>query len=276
MIASLLLSLREGVEAALIIGIVLAVLGKTKQKELRASVWQGAVTAIVISIFAGLVFTWIGAEFTGRGEQIFEGTAMIIAVIFLTWMIVWLKQQSGSMGKRLEAEVNKASRLLGSRSALFGLSFLAIGREGFELVLFLTAIQMTAHGFQTIFGAVLGLAVAAVFGWVMFTSSKRLNLRYFFGITNVLLVLFAAGMLARGVHEFNEAGIIPAVVEQVWNINPIVDESRSFGQFLVALFGYNGDPSLTEILAYGLYLISAFLYLKKHISMNTGKSTTGS
>jgi high-affinity iron transporter len=276
MIASLLLSFREGVEAALIIGIVLAVLGKMGHKELRASVWQGAVTAIALSMLAGLVFTGIGAEFTGRGEQIFEGTAMFIAAIFLTWMIVWLKQQSGSMGKKLEADVNKASELLNSRTALFGLSFLAVGREGFELALFLTAIQMTAQAFQTILGAVVGLILAAVFGWVMFTSSKRLNLRYFFGITNVLLVLFAAGLLAHGVHEFNEAGIIPAVVEHVWNSNSIVDESKAFGQFLVALFGYNGDPSLTEILAYGLYLISAFLYLKKPIRLNTGNPTVTS
>jgi high-affinity iron transporter len=274
MIASLLLSLREGVEAALIIGIVLAVLGKMGHKELRASVWQGAVAAIALSILAGLVFTWIGAEFTGRGEQIFEGTAMFIATVFLTWMIVWLNKQSGSMGKKLEADVNNASQLIRSRSALFGLSFLAVGREGFELALFLTAIQLTAHGLQTIFGAILGLGLAAVLGWVMFSSSKRLSLRYFFGITNVLLVLFAAGLLAHGVHEFNEAGIIPAVVEHVWNINSIVDESKSFGQFLVALFGYNGDPSLTEVLAYGLYLVSALFYLKKTKSLDTGNPTT--
>ena len=135
---------------------------------------------------------------------------------------------------------------------------------------------MTANGIQTILGAVLGLILAAVFGWVMFTSSKRLNLRYFFGITNVLLVLFAAGLLAHGVHEFNEAGLIPSVIEHVWNINPIVDESKAFGQFLVALFGFNGDPSLTEILAYGLYLVSAFFYLKKSVSLNTGNPTVTS
>jgi high-affinity iron transporter len=263
MIASFLLSLREGIEAALIIGIVLAVLGKMSHKELRASVWQGAIAAIALSIMAGLGFNWLGGEFEGRGEQIFEGTAMLIATVFLTWMIVWLKQQSGSLEKKLEADVNQASQVTKSRTALFGLAFLAVGREGFELALFLTAIQMTAHGFQTILGAVLGLALAAGFGWLTFTSSKRLSLRYYFGITNVLLVLFAAGLLAHSVHEFNEAGIIPALIEHVWNINPIVDDHSVFGQFLVALFGYNGDPSLTEVLAYGLYIVSAFIFLKK-------------
>lgn len=263
MIASFLLSLREGVEAALIIGIVLAVLGKMGHRELRAPVWQGAIAAIVLSILAGLTFTWIGAEFEGRGEQIFEGTAMLIATIFITWMIIWLKQQSGSMEKKLEADVNQASQRLGSKTALFGLAFLAVGREGFELALFLTAIQMTATGIQTILGAVVGLAAAAMLGWVTFSSSKRLSLSIFFRVTNILLVLFAAGLLAHGVHEFNEAGIIPGLIEPVWNINSIVDDHSTFGQFLVALLGYNGDPSLTEGLAYGLYILSAFLFSKK-------------
>ena len=209
MIASFLLSLREGVEAALIIGIVLAVLSKMGRNELRIPVWQGAIAAIALSILAGLGFNWLGGEFEGRGEQLFEGTAMMIATIFLTWMIVWLKQQSGSMEKRLAAQVDKASQLSKSRRALFGLAFLAVGREGFELAVFLTAIRITASGFQTILGAMLGLIAAFVIGWVTFTSSKSLSLRSFFSLTNILLVLFAAGLLAHGVHEFNEAGIIP-------------------------------------------------------------------
>jgi len=270
MIASFLLSLREGVEAALIIGIVLAVLGKMGRNELRASVWQGAMAAILLSILAGLAFTWIGAEFEGRGEQIFEGTAMLVATIFLTWMILWLRKQSGSMEKKLETDVNQASQRLGSKTALFGLAFLAVGREGFELALFLTAIQMTAHGFQTMLGAVLGLGLAAVLGWVTFSSSKRLSLSKFFKVTNILLVLFAAGLLAHGVHEFNEAGIIPALIEPAWNINPILDDHGPFGQFLVALFGYNGSPSLTEVIAYGLFILSAFLFLKKKPSAASG------
>ena len=263
MIASFLLSLREGVEAALIIGIVLAVLGKMGRNELRIPVWQGAIAAIALSILAGLGFNWLGGEFEGRGEEIFEGTAMFIAVIFLTWMIVWLKQQSGSMEKRLAEQVDKASQLSKSKRALFGLAFLAVGREGFELAVFLTAIQMTASGFQTILGAVLGLSAAFIIGWVTFTSSKSLSLRSFFSLTNILLVLFAAGLLAHGVHEFNEAGIIPGLIEPVWNINAIVDDHGVFGQFLAALFGYNGNPSLTEVFAYILYIGAAFLFLKK-------------
>jgi high-affinity iron transporter len=264
MIASFFLSLREGVEAALIIGIVLAALAKTDRKGLNSSVWQGAIAAVILSILAGLGFNWIGAEFEGRSEQIFEGTAMLIAAVFLSWMIIWLQQQSVSAKDKLEVEVREASQLKRSRTALFGLAFLSVGREGFELALFLTAIQMTSTGIQILTGAILGLIVAAVFGWVTFRSSKRLSLRNFFRATNIILILFAAGLLAHGVHEFNEAGVIPSLIDQVWNVNPILDDHSSLGQFLVALFGYNGNPSLTEVLAYGLYLVSAFIFWKKN------------
>lgn len=264
MIPSFFLSLREGVEAALIIGIALAALVKMNRKELSSSVWQGTIAAVVLSILAGLGFNWLGAEFEGRGEQIFEGTAMMIAAVFLSWMIIWLQRQAGSTKDKLEAEVQEASQLGKSRAALFALAFLSVGREGFELALFLTAIQMTSTGIQTLTGAILGLIVAVVFGWVTFRSSKRLSLRIFFSVTNILLILFAAGLLSHGVHEFNEAGIIPSLINQVWNINPILDENSTLGQFLVALFGYNGNPSLTEVLAYGLYLVSAIIFWKKN------------
>ena len=139
--------------------------------------------------------------------------------------------------------------------ALFWLSFLAVGREGFELVLFLTAVQMTSGAAQTFLGAALGLGSAVIMGWLLFASSKRLSLRKFFLVTNVLLVLFAAGLLAHGVHEFNEAGLIPSLVEHVWDLNPLLNEKQPLGLMLTALFGYNANPSLTEVLAYLAYLL---------------------
>lgn len=272
MFASFLLSLREGLEAALIIGIVLAVLQKMDRNDLRPSVWQGVFTAVGVSILAGLVFTWLGKEFEGRGEQIFEGIAMLIASVLLTWMIVWMRRHSTDMQKKLEFDVQHATGKKSARFALFGLSFLAVGREGFELVLFLSAIKMTSNGVQTVSGAILGLLTAIVLGWLIFASSKRMSLRKFFNVTNVLLILFAAGLLAHGVHEFNEAGIIPSIIEHVWDINPILDETAPLGQILKALFGYNGNPSLTEVLAYGVYIVAAFILWKKVTPMATVKA----
>ena len=167
MLASFLLSLREGLEAALIIGIVLAALGKTGHLKLSGSVWQGAFVAVIASILAGLALSWMGAEFEGRTEEIFEGTMMVVAAIMLTWMIIWMRRQSTNLQKELEAGVKQASTGQGSHWALFWLSFLAIGREGIELVLFLTATQMATGLIQTLLGAALGLSVAIGLGWLI-------------------------------------------------------------------------------------------------------------
>jgi high-affinity iron transporter len=263
MVASFLLSLREGLEAALIIGIVLAALRKMDRAYLSTPVWQGLFAAIGVSILTGLGLTWMGLEFEGTLEAVFEGSMMLLAAVLLTWMIVWMRRQSASMHKEIEFSVARAAAGQDNRWALFWLSFLAVGREGVELVLFLTAVQMTTDVFQTLLGTLLGLSTAIVLGWMLFASSKRISLRMFFNVTNVLLVFFAAGLLAHGVHEFNEVGIIPPVIEHVWNINSILDEKQPAGQLLTALFGYNGNPSLTEVFAYVAYFAGALALWRK-------------
>lgn len=259
--AGFLLSLREGLEAALIVGIVLAALRKTNRSGLNLVVWQGLVAAIAASLVAGLVLNWLGAEFEGRAEEIYEGVAMLAAAILLTWMIFWMQRQGANQKTNLESGVNQAATNR-SRWAMFWLSFFAVGREGLELVLFLVATKLTSGAVQTIIGSLLGLITAALLGWILFNSSKRLRLDQFFLFTNILLVFFAAGLIAHGVHEFNEAGIIPSIIEHVWDINPILNEKQPFGQMLTALFGYNANPSLSEILAYLAYIIGVGAFWK--------------
>jgi high-affinity iron transporter len=143
------------------------------------------------------------------------------------------------------------------------LAFLAVVREGIELALFLTATGFVVRAGQTLIGGLLGLAAAIVLGWLLFSATLRLALRRFFQVTGVLLILFAAGLVAHGVHEFNEAGGIPSVVAQVWNVNPWLDENSTLGSILKALFGYNGNPSLTEVLAYLAYFALVSVALKR-------------
>lgn len=142
---------------------------------------------------------------------------------------------------------------------MFALAFLAVAREGLELAIFLTASVLATDALPTLLGALLGLAGAAFLGYLLFATTCRLSLKQFFRITNVLLILFAAGLVAHAVHEFNEAALIAPVIEQVWDVNPVLDENSQAGQVLKALFGYNGNPSLSEVLAYSGYLI--FLWL---------------
>jgi high-affinity iron transporter len=262
MLAGFLLSLREGLEAALIIGIVLGALRKLHRQDLKTTVWWGAISASGISLLAGLALYAVGVSLEGAAEQIFEGITMFFAAGVLTWMIFWMARQSRTIKSELEAGVRQAVSQTGG-GALFLLAFLAVLREGVELALFLTATTFATGAQQTLIGALLGLGGAIVLGWLVFAATVRLDLRRFFQVTGVLLILFAAGLVAHGVHEFNEVGWIPAVIEHVWDMNFFVDENGVLGQLLKALFGYNGNPSLTEVLAYVAYFVGIGVGLRR-------------
>lgn len=251
MIASFLLSLREGLEAALVVGIVLGVLSKLKRSELNNQVWLGVGVAAGLSFLAALILNLLGMEFEGVGEEIFEGVTMLLAAGVLTWMIFWMHQTSRNIKSELE---NKTRAALHGGRGVFALAFLAVFREGIELALFLLAAGKTSTPIETLLGALLGLAGAAGLGWLLFNSTHRLDLRMFFRVTNVLLIIFAAGLVGIGVHEFNEAGLIPAVVEHVWDVNWILSEDSQLGMLLKALVGYSPAPSLTQVAAYLLYM----------------------
>jgi high-affinity iron transporter len=261
MLPTYLLSLREGLEAALIIGIVLGALSKIRRSDLSPAVWLGTLSAVGVSILTAVVLTAFGMSLEEKAEQIFEGVTMLIAAGILTWMIFWMRKQARFLKSELEAGVNKAATSTGKR-ATFWMAFVAVVREGVELALFITAAffagdqaQLTSNIIQTLAGTILGLGTAALLGWTLFATTVRLDLRRFFQVTGILLILFAAGLVAHGIHEFNEVGWIPAVIEHVWDVNAIVDETSVPGQLLRILFGYNGNPSLTEMITYFAYLV---------------------
>jgi high-affinity iron transporter len=258
MIASALITLREGLEAALIVGIVLGVLRKLGQTERSKPVWAGVLVAVVVSVAAGLALNALGVAFEGRSEQIFEGVAMLLAAAVLTWMIFWMRRQGRQIQAELESDVRRATTA-GSAWALFSLVFVAVLREGIETALFLTAAAFRATSMQTLVGGALGLIVAVALSWLMFAAGKRLNVRAFFRVTSILLILFAAGLVAHGVHELQEAALLPTLVEHVWDVNHILDETSAVGTFLKALFGYNGNPSLIEVFSYLGYFAAVYL-----------------
>jgi high-affinity iron transporter len=267
MIAALLLAFREGLEAALILGLVLGVLRRVGRNDQEKMVWLGAGLAALVSLVAGLGLYALGIGLEGETEQIFEGVAMLLAAGVLTWMIFWMNRQGRAMQAELEQDVRRAAAG-GGKWAIFSLAFLGVLREGIELALFLTAAAFTVTAGATLVGGLLGLVLAALAGWLLFATTARLNVQAFFRVTGILLIFFAAGLVAHGVHELNEAGIIPAVVEPVWDMNPVLDERSSGGQVLKTLFGYNGNPSLTEVAAYVGYWVVVFLALR-HVNVWT-------
>jgi len=274
MLPSFLLSLREGLEAVLIIGIVFGALSKLERDDLKVAVWQGVGSALVLSSLLGFALYKLGFTLVGAQEEIFEGVAMLLAAGILTWMIVWMQKQGGTMKQKLEQETSQASQT--GRKALFSLAFIAVFREGFELALFLMAATFASSGMSALVGAVVGLSLAVILGWMMISTTRRLRLRRFFQVTNIVLILFAAGLVGMGVHELNEAGIIPAVIEHVWDVNFILDENSPLGQLLKTLFGYNANPSLTEVIAYISYfaILSVNFLRFQRRSLVVGSSTT--
>ena len=269
MLPSFLLSLREGLEAALIIGIVLGALQKIRRTDLAPALWTGTFAALGVSILTAVILTLFGLSLEDGAEQIYEGITMLLAAGILTWMIFWMSGQAKNIKSELEEGINKAVATTGKR-AVFGLAFLAVVREGVELALFITAAffagsseNVTTNIILTLTGVVLGLGTAVLLGWSLLAATARLNLRRFFQITGYLLILFAAGLVAHGIHEFNEVGWIPSIIEHVWDVNAVVNETSVVGELLKTLFGYNGNPSLTEVIGYFVYLAVAVFFFTR-------------
>jgi len=274
MIASLLITLREGLEAALIVGIVLGVLRKLGQSDRSRPVWAGVLAAIIVSLMAALALNALGLAFEGRAEEVFEGVAMLLAAGVLTWMILWMQRQGRQVQAELERDVHQAVTTRNTW-ALFSLAFVAVVREGIETVLFLTAASFSATGVETLVGGALGLIIAIALGWLLFAAGRRLDVRTFFRVTSVLLILFAAGLAAHGVHELQEAALVPTIVEHVWDVNRILNEDSTVGSLLQALFGYNGNPSLLEVLTYLGYFVAVVVLgwrLQRRESQTEGRA----
>ena len=280
MLPTFLLSLREGLEAALIIGIVLGAVSKIRRKDLTPAVWYGTLSAVAISILTAVILTSFGMSLEGAAEEIFEGITMLIAAGILTWMIFWMGKQARFLKSELEDGVNKAAASTGKR-AVFMVAFLAVVREGIELAIFVTAAFFAGNQeaasttlIQILAGTILGLGTAVLLGYTIFATTVRLDLRKFFQVTGILLILFAAGLVAHGIHEFNEVGWIPGVIEHVWDVNMILDENSIAGQLLKTIFGYNGNPSLTEMIGYFAYIIVVSIFWRRDNKV-TVKPTAG-
>ena len=260
MLPGLVLALREGLEGALIVGILLGSLKRLDYAGRARPVWLGAVAATLVSVLVALALTALGAELEGASEAWFEGMTTLAAAAVLTWMIFWMQRQGRSVRRGLEVQVR---RVVSGKAehGLFAVSFIAVAREGIELALFLTAAAMATSAAQTWIGAGIGLALAVAFGWAVFASTVRLDVRRFFQVTGALLLIFAAGLVARSVHEFVEIGWLPALIQNVWNTTSTLNDRSALGQMAASLLGYRSSPSLAEVVSYTGYLATILLLL---------------
>jgi high-affinity iron transporter len=264
LIASFIITLRETLEAALIVGIILSYLARTKQTRYNFVVYLGVIAGIGVSIIGAFLFVTLAGGFSGRAEEIFEGVATLVGAILLTTMILWMMKQkhiAKELEQKVAIELDEAHKL-----GLFSLVFVSVLREGIETVIFLGAASFVSTD-NTLFGAFAGILVAIILGYVIFAGAVKINIKKFFNVTSIVLIFFAAGLVAYGIHELQEAGVIPIIIEHVWDINPplnpdgsypLLHENGYIGSILKGLLGYNGNPSLIEVLGYSVYLVLVF------------------
>ena len=260
MITSLIITFRETLEAALIVGVVLGYLSRIGKSNLRKFAWFGVLTGILVSLFGALLFTQLMGGFTGQAEKIFEGITMTIGAILIITLILWMMKQSNYI-RRLEEKIDSSIQRV-PRWRIFALVFVSVLREGIETVIFLGSTSLLSAE-NSLISAVLGIIFALILGVLLYIGAIRIDLKKFFAFTTIFLIFVAAGLIAYGIHEFQEAGVIPIIIDHIYDINPIFDENGVFGGILKGLFGYNGNPSLIEMIVYWMFLIGGgYLFLR--------------
>ena len=256
--ATFVIALREGIEASLIVSILLAYLRKVGRPEGSRLVWVGTGSAGALSALVAIGIFLAGASFDGRAAQLFEGSATLAAVAVLSWMIFWMRRQSATLRTELQEKVDGA--LLAGGSALAAIAFFAVLREGVETALFLfaaasgTAVAQGAVAAQML-GAVLGLATAVVLGVLLYRGGISLNLRTFFRATGLALVVIAGGLLAYSLHEFQDAGVLPLLTATAFDLSATLPDDVGIGAILRGLVGYHATPSLLEVVAWVSYIV---------------------
>ena len=259
MLISFLIMLREGVEAALIVGIVASYLAQTGRARMLPLVWAGVGLASVLCLALGIGLDLASAEFPQAQQEFFEGTVAVIAAVVLTSMVFWMHKAARSIKGQLHESVDAALRPGGSGWALVVMVFLAVGREGLEAVFFLLATFQQGEGWALPVGALLGLLCAAGVGYVIYRGGVRLNLRLFFRWTGMFIIFVAAGLLASGLRAFHEAGVWDSLQATAFDLSGSLPDDGVAGTLLAGLFGYSDTPTVGEVLIYAAYLVPALL-----------------
>lgn len=267
MLAPFLIMLREGFEAALVIAILYAYLQRTGRRDLLGPMWVGVVAAFVIAAGFGLALEVGIGSLDGDAEVVAFAAVMLFAVVVLTWMIFWMRAHAIRIRGELQESMEHAMRGAGNvKVAVVAAAFLAVLREGFEAAVFLLALSTSGSGAPLIFGAVLGLGVAAVLGWMVVIGGRRLPLRQFFKVTGVLLILFAAGLLSRAVGSLQDIGDLPLSLDAVYDLTmfPWLTGESHVGGFLVAIIGWDPRPSIEQVVLWLGYVgVVSWLFLRK-------------
>jgi high-affinity iron transporter len=252
--ANFLIGLREGLEASLVVGILVAYLVRTNNRRRLLPMWLGVAAAVTISLAAGALLTFTSHSLSFKAQETFGGVMSLVAVVFVTGMIFWMRKQSRHLKGDLQGKLDLALR--GGTWAVVGMAFLAVAREGLETALFLwPALRSAGSGFAPATGAVLGLVTATVIGWLIYRRSVSLNLARFFKVTGALLIVVVAGVLAYGIHDLQEAGVLPGLNSLAFDVTRWVPPSSWYGTLLKGIFNFSPAATWLEVVAYFGYIV---------------------
>ncbi|WP_182377209.1 iron uptake transporter permease EfeU [Nocardioides sp. WS12] len=262
MLANFLIGLREGLEAALVVSILIAYLVKTDRRELLPRIWLGVGIAVAISLAFGAALTFGPRGLTFEAQEAIGGLLSLVAVAFVTWMIFWMATAARGLGAELRGQIDRAAS--GNRWSLALVAMLAVGREGLETALFLWAATqagtreatgVVAQTWEPLVGASLGIACAIVLGYLIYRGAISLNLSVFFTWTGAFLILVAGGVLAYGIHDLQEAGILPGLHDIAFDVSATIPPSSWYGTVLKGVFNFSPVTTKFEAAAWLAYVI---------------------
>jgi len=253
-----LIGLREGLEASLVVVILIAYLVKTDRRQLLPRVWAGVAVAVLLSFGFGALLTFGPRDLTFEAKETLGGTLSIIAVGLVTWMVFWMARHARGMSGELQGKIDSAAGA--GRTSLAIVAFLAVGREGLETALFIwSATQATTStGSSTLvplLGALLGILTAVAMGYAFYKGVLRINLAKFFRYTGMILIVVAAGVLSYGVHDLQEAGVLPGLYNLAWDLSNQIPESSWYGTLLKGTLNYSQNTTWLQAIAWLLYVI---------------------
>ncbi|WP_258723936.1 iron uptake transporter permease EfeU [Cellulomonas sp. NS3] len=262
MFANYLIGLREGLEAALVVGILVAYVARTGRRDLLPALWSGVGIAAVVSLGFGALLTFGPQGLTFEAQEAIGGSLSIVAVGLITWMVFWMAKTARHLKADLHSRLDDA--ISAGKGAVVVMALLAVGREGLETALFLWAgAKATGSSTSPLLGAALGLATAVVLGWLVYRGAVRLNLRTFFAWTGLFLVVVAAGVLSYGVHDLQEARILPGLSNLAFDVSATIPPSSWYGTLLKGVFNFSPATTWLELGAWVAYVVpTAFFFVR--------------
>lgn len=267
MVGNFLIGLREGLEAALVVSVLVAYLVRSRRRSLLPRVWSGVGLAVAVSLAFGALLTFGPRGLSFEAQELIGGTLSLVAVGFVTWMIFWMARHARELSGELRGQVDRASEA--GRWSLAVVAALAVGREGLETALFLwaaTKAAVTDGGSATgpLVGGALGLGTAVALGWAFYRGALRINLTRFFTWTGAFLIVIAAGVLSYGIHDLQEAGVLPGLNTVLFDVSDTIRPGSWYATLLKGVFNFSPRTTVLEGLAWWGYLVpTMILFLRR-------------